>query len=113
MKPQVIFSTVGSEGERAGYDKRVSVYTSKSGWQTTATWYQWIRGIAKVISENIPGQHIILVDSYRVHFNHPTLLEELKRDYRCHLRPLVKNATQFIQPMDQMIIPRLKRHMRS
>lgn len=112
LKPQVITGTVPSVMEEQEYDPRVSVYTTKSSWQTTESWYQWIRGIAKVISEQIHGQHIILVDSYRVHFAHPVLIEELKRDFRCHLRPLVKNATQFIQPMDQLIIPRLKRSIR-
>ena len=56
---------------------------------------------------------IILVDSYKVHFAHPTLLQELKDLYKITLWPLVKNATQFIQPMDQNIIPRLKSDMRS
>lgn len=89
------------------------VDVSKSSWQTTSTWYQWIRYIARTISDNIPGKHLILVDSFRVHFAHPTLVKELKEQFNVYLYPLVKNATQYIQPMDQYVIPSLKRKIRS
>lgn len=89
------------------------VDVSKSSWQTTSTWYQWIQFIANILHENIGGRHIIFVDSYRVHFAHPTLVEDLKKHFDVILYPLVKNATQFIQPMDQRVIPNLKRTIRS
>ena len=104
---------MGNAMERTSYDPRVAVDSSQSSWQTTKTWYQWIKGIASTISRHIPGHHIILVDSFRVHFAHETLVKELKTNFRVHLVALVKNATQFIQPMDQLVIPRMKRFMKS
>ena len=113
MKPQVILPSSGTAAERKEYDDRVMVDVSKSSWQTTSTWYQWIQYIARIIHEEIGGKHVIFVDSYRVHFAHPTLIRDLKEIYDVLLYPLIKNATQYIQPMDQRVIPTLKRHIRS
>ena len=112
LKPQIILPHIGRREEQKQYDSRVAVYDSKSSWQTTNTWYQWIKYIAALIHEHIKEPSMILVDSFAAHFAHPTLHEELK-EYEVYLHPLVKNATQFIQPMDQNIIPKLKSHIRS
>ena len=66
-----------------------------------------------MIAEGIEGAHVILVDSYRVHFAHPTLVDELAQDLNVHLYPIVTNATQFCQPMDQYVIPKWKSRIRS
>ena len=113
LKPQVIFPRTGTEKETKQYDDRCVYYTTTSSWQTTDTWYQWIKFIAGVIAEGLEGPHVILIDSYRVHFAHPTLVQQLSDELDVHLYPLVTNATQFCQPMDQYIIPQWKHKIKS
>ena len=113
IKPQIIFPVRGREAEIKRYDDRCIHYASKSSWQTTDTWYQWIKTIASIIAEGHEGPHVILVDSYRVHFAHPTLCDELANDLNVHLYPLILNATQFCQPMDQYVISLWKSKIKS
>ena len=108
IKPQIIFPTTGKEKEVKKYDGRCIHYASGTAWQTTGTWYQMIKSIAAIIAEGIEGPHVILIDSYRVHFAHPTLCDELANNLDVHLYPVVINATQFCQPMDQFVIPSWK-----
>ena len=113
IKPQVIYPVQGTPEEIKLYDSRCNHYVTRSSWQTTDSWYQWIRFVAGIITEGIEGPHVILVDSYKVHFAHPTLTQELAQDLNVHLYPIVTNATQFCQPMDQYIIPKWKSRIRS
>ena len=106
---------MGKQEEIEQYDDRCVHYQNASGssWQTTDTWYQWIRLIASILAEGIPGAHVILVDSYRVHFAHPTLCNDLATELNVHLYPLIRNSTQFCQPMDQFVISRWKSNIKS
>lgn len=112
LKPQVIFDLLGNDTEKKAYDTGVYVQETARSWQNTDSWWEWIKFIAIELSV-IPGDVVIIVDSYAPHFADEEARQELATDYGVHLYPLVTNATQFMQPMDAYVIPAWKRHIRS
>ena len=112
MRPQIIFKSESSglaqTVESKHYDNRTYPQSSKSGWQVTDTWWPWMFYIAELLHQYIPGKHVIVIDSYAVHFSEHECVQKLVDKYEVHLYPMVPNATQYMQPMDQYVIPAWK-----
>ena len=68
--------------------------------------------IAKILHQYISGNHVIVIDSYAVHFSEHEKVQELIDNYNVHLYPMIPNATQFMQPLDQYVIPAWKQRVK-
>ena len=103
---------MGTAAEKEAYDTGIYPQVTSNSWQNGDSWWEWIQFIAIELSV-IPGDVVIIVDSYAPHFADDEARQSLASDYGVHLYPLVTNATQFMQPMDSYVIPSWKRHIRS
>ena len=85
---------------------------NKTAWMTSEVFYPYIIFVAEKLWNQTHQPHILLLDSFSPHFNNSTLIKTLETQYHLHLFPLIKDSTQFQQPMDQHLIPHFKQRMR-